>query len=177
MVFRLIIITLDSCYILVIVAFCFLLLSSTRLWSNFSIRARRLLILPTSILIGFGIIPFSNKSCIGRTKCFFRCYSSISRWVDLCKDLHVFRINRDELYTFSVIGLTCECPNHIRDLLLRNFSPSSLKVTNHGTHGLQMFGYSTGGVHLVLIFFKCKVRSLVVDVWPNLTLNFCPTYL
>jgi len=90
----------------------------------------------------------------------------------------VLRMSHDELYIFPVLWLTCGCPNHIQDLFLfRNLLPGNLKVTTIALMVRKCLVMVRVESIPYCTHFKCKVRSLVTNIRPNLTLRLSPISL
>jgi len=77
------IIVLDSCYILRTIAFCLLILDSTRLRSILLIKAVRLLVYLPRFLLLRGRFPLATSTALEELNVFRRS-SNISRWLWIC---------------------------------------------------------------------------------------------
>jgi len=128
-----IVIALHMCYILLSIALSLFLLGNTTARSRVLRGATTLLqLLSTIKLVALGSVSSCNKYSI-REGNPFRRSSTISRCFKITSKVVMCH---NELKAPPMITIIWESLNHIQDLLLlRDFSPSNLKISNHDTHG------------------------------------------
>jgi len=166
------VIALDSCYILFTIAFCLQLLSSTRLTSILLIGARRLLVYLSRLFLLLGWFPLATRAALEELNVFSRS-SSISRWLWMSAKVFMFL---EWLMTSFTFFQCSGWPGSARITFRTSFSSEiSRLVALRSRTMVRMVRTCLAIVRVKSIWycihFRCKVRSLVADVWPNLTLR------